>query len=137
MAQDASSAAVQKPVALIPGDWEGEYLDAYGHRGQLRMTLEESDGSVKGSYELTIADEDQADIQRGEIVGSIERGVVGLSFGSEKGDIRVEHKAQIRHAGGYALQALVGVVDPVPGTGLGGGVWIAWRFGQSGELART
>ena len=132
MAQATSPHPEGKPMTLQTGEWEGEYIDVYGHRGTLHMTLEDSAGSLSGKYELTIQSEDKPKVMTGEITGVVEGDSVGLTLAMGKNAEKAEYRAWIRHAGGFALQSLVGFVDPIPGSGFGGGVWVAWRFGKRG-----
>jgi len=117
-------------MSLEPGIWEGEYIDARGHRGQLRLTLEASEGRVRGKYELTLRTEDRPQVLTGEVDGDVDGGRVRLAVALGARRERVEHEAELQSAGSHATQAMMGIVRAAPQSDFGGGVWIAWRFGR-------
>ncbi len=140
------------PAKLEPGDWEGQYLDANGYQGRLRMrldTVDDAQGTVRGDAELTLRAEDRPQIIRGQIEGQVEdeddeqtraggqpadpgrgkgKGRLRLRLKVEGGPQgEIQYDARIRPAGSFAKQALFGFVDESPESNFGGGVWIAWR----------
>ena len=115
-------------VRLESGDWDGEYIDARGHRGRLRLSLDVGSEGVRGKYELTLRTEDQPQVVSGEVTGKVdgERVSLGLALGRERR--QMQYQATMRAAGSYAKAAMYGTVEAAPGSDFGGGVWIAWRF---------
>lgn len=119
---------------LRPGEWRGEYRDVNGFSGELSMDLESDDEEFSGSFELTIADEDEPVEIDGRVRGTVRDGEVAFEVLLAKmGDKPLEYTGELRDAGSYAQQALIGSVAPAADLNLGGGVWIAWRFGREGR----
>jgi len=120
------------------GRWRGEYLDAFGHRGRVELSLDEEGGEVQGRYELTFRTEDAPEKVAGEFRGRFEAGRVSFEAPLEAGkaDQRppqaVRFEAQLSPAGSFAGQAMFGLVTNVGTPNFGGGVWIAWRFEERG-----
>ncbi len=118
---------------LEAGEWRGEYLDVYGRHGKLTLRLAGVGAGLAGEYELTLRSEDAPQVLRGRVRAvPVETGV-RFELDQEKGAPLAFH-AQVRPAGGHAQQAIVGLVDAPAGSGLGGGVWIAWKY--SGTAAK-
>lgn len=121
---------------LRPGRWRGEYLDAFGHRGGIELTLEGEEGEVRGRYELTFRTEDAPQKVAGEFRGRLEAGRVSFEAPIEgrKEDQRppeaARFEARLSAAGSFARQAMFGVVSDPGAPNFGGGVWIAWQFEQ-------
>ena len=121
---------------VLTGTFEGQYLDAYGYRGRLRIDIQSvKEGQLLGSYELVLASEDKPQTISGRVLGIQEHGTVKLSlvFGEdikEQGDLA--YTAELQNAGSYAKQCIFGVVKAPSRSGLGGGVWIAWQFAERG-----
>jgi ribosomal 30S subunit maturation factor RimM len=118
-----------------PGSWDGEYIDAHGVRGTLRLRFEGNDERVKGTYEVRFRTEDQPQVIKGDLEGETREGRLRflLPIGERtdaRGDARekVGFDAQVSDAGSHAKQAIFGVVSGAPRANLGGGVFIAWRF---------
>lgn len=115
-------------VALESGEWEGEYIDAAGHRGKLSLKLDASADRVTGSYQLTLRAEDRPQIIRGDIQGvhSEDRLEMQLRLGESREEMK--YSAQVSSARTHAEQAMFGLVTAAPGSDFEGGVWIAWRY---------
>lgn len=124
---------MSQPARVGPesGEWEGEYIDAGGHRGRLSLRLDASADRVTGSYELTLRAEDSPQIIRGNIEGvqSEDRLELQLRLGESREEMT--YSAQVSSARTYAEQAMFGLVTAAPGSDFEGGVWIAWRYGGS------
>ena len=117
-----------KQTKLEPGVWEGEYLDVRGLRGKVRFVLRSVDKAVSGEFEMSLVTRGRPLVHKGSLEGSVDGTNVRLTL---KGPAQVlEHVAEVREAGSYAKQALIGVVRTSPGADWGGGVWIAWRFAR-------
>lgn len=135
------------PVTFEPGEWEGEYIDAYGYRGTLRLSIASDGEKLSGKYELTVRSEDQPQTFGGAVQGSVARSATGsdrvqmqLNLGPEgKGDAQtITYDAVVRPAGTFAKQALFGMVESAPTSDIaqanfGGGVWVAWLFDKSAK----
>jgi hypothetical protein len=122
-----TSSQQRKPI-LESGLWEGEYIDANGHRGELGLDLETSASTVTGTMELVVRTEDEPQVINGEIDGAVEGKSLRLHMVLEDRSEVIECVARVRSAGSYARQALTGTIPALPRYGLGGGVWIAWHF---------
>ena len=121
-----------KPDTAAPrlesGEWDGEYIDARGHRGRLRLTLDVTDGAARGKYELTLRTEDRPQVLTGEVTGKVDGERVSLSLALGRERRQLQYQATMRAAGSYARAAMFGTVEAAPGSDFGGGAWIAWRF---------
>lgn len=116
-------------MELDSGAWEGEYLDVRGFRGELEMKLEVEGDEVRGSYEMVVADEDEAMEFAGELRGTVEEDRVFFELEPlGPAGASVESTATIESAIPYAKQALVGELGPVKALNFGGGCWMAWHF---------
>lgn len=119
--------ATEQPVS---GAYEGQYLDAFGHRGNLYLTLSFANGNVTGSYEARLADEDDASrTLTGSIEGTYADNTLALEVTLDNGDI-LTLDAQGSDAGSYGNFGFYGLVNPPPSGNFGGGVWIAWNYNQ-------
>jgi hypothetical protein len=112
------------------GRWTGEYLDVNGFRGRITLDLDATDEGFDGEFRLEIRSEDAAQVLSGRLTGAVGKGEARLIWQPERGQVAepVTTRAEVRPAGSYARQAMLGVADPVPASNFGGGVWIAWRF---------
>jgi hypothetical protein len=119
-------------VALESGEWEGEYIDAAGHRGKLSLKLEATSERVTGSYELAVRAEDRQQIIRGEIEGLHSENRVEMQLRLGESKEAMKYSAQVSSARSHAEQAMFGLVSAAPGSDFEGGVWIAWRYRGSG-----
>jgi len=114
---------------LESGEWEGEYIDVRGYRGELQLKIETDGDTVRGAYELAVPDEHETAHYEGELRGHVEKDHVQLELPGLGPDREpIETTATIESALPYARQALVGRMDSVPEQNFGGGPWIAWRF---------
>ena len=123
----------EEPRPLSSGVFEGQYLDAYGYRGLLKIDVKTSDNRLEGNYELTIVTEDKPQVLTGRVEGTQERAAVRLrlALGKEgKEQKPLEYVAEVRPAGSHARQCMYGLVNAPKESGLGGGVWIAWEFAE-------
>ncbi len=122
---------------LLPGKWEGQYLDVNGHRGQLRMSLDYAGDTITGRYELRIAAEDKPQVIAGTLQGKTSGNRLNLSIPraadakQQQGRQPLAFDAEIRGAGSHAEQAMFGTIAGGVEGNFGGGVWIAWRFKRS------
>ncbi|MBM3501404.1 MAG: hypothetical protein FJX74_22345 [Armatimonadetes bacterium] len=121
------------PPDLEAGPWEGQYLDANGFRGTLRLDISRGGREFEGTFELDIRDEEGTQRMSGELRGTTENGIARIRWYRGKQGEPVETESRHVFAGSYARQALLGMGDPVPDTSFGGGVWIVWRFASKGE----
>lgn len=121
--------------AIQSGPWQGEYLDAYGHRANLRFDFDVTGDTVRGRFDLRVRTEDAPQSIRGELQGRVEGERVRFTVIVGKERRPVEFEAVVRPAGSHARQAMFGVVRDAPQQNFGGGVWIAWRFVTPQEKA--
>lgn len=119
----------------ISGQWSGLMYDIEGYRARLEMTLEESQGSLRGSVQVGLIESHDVREQRGEAVGKI----------SDKGEVTLEYQVEtapqetmVRFTGRlfpvqqHAKAALYGTYEvrtPREET-LSGGVAILWKYGK-------
>lgn len=120
-----------KPLKMESGVWEGQYLDVNGHRGTLRLTLEPKEDTLRGKYELKLITEDNPKVIQGNVEGQIEGTNIHMQLALGKTAQKVQYESHVCPAGSYAKQAIFGLVESVPQSNLGGGVWIAWKFAKS------
>lgn len=123
-----NAATCKQEPTIESGLWQGEYIDANGYRGDLRLTLVTSGDTLTGEIALKLRTEDQAQVIRGTVDGVAEYELVHLRSALEGVPEKIEYAAEVRPAGSYACHALFGTMPAVPQYNLGGGIWIAWRF---------
>ena len=143
------------PEDLESGIWVGEYIDANGHRGELRLELRPSGGRVTGRGELRIRTEDEPQVISGDLEGAVEDDPEEQAPGPARGEGRgrgkrvrlrlkgpgvpgpeMQYEGKIRPAGSHARQALFGVVGAMPRENFEGGVWYAWRYDRPSDQPR-
>lgn len=135
--QTESSRPIPPPAKLEPGVWEGEYIDVRGVHGTLRLDLDTVDAGFEGSYELRLRLRDQPKVYSGRLRGTLSEGKVQFEVALPQYEKRpgspetLKYDAELRDGGSYARQTMYGTVRSSPESLAGGGVWIAWRFGQT------
>lgn len=129
---------VDVPLTLEPGEWEGEYIDWRGVRGELLLRITPSGDTIQGEYELRLRVRDNPRIYRGRLEGRVEGGSVKFQVDvmprepAQGVSSRLYHEAQLASGGSFARQAMYGIVRNSPESSGGGGIWIAWRFNKPG-----
>lgn len=118
-----------EPPQLQSGTFEGQYLDAFGYRGRIRVDVESKEGVLQGKYEMVLATEDKPLVIAGHLDGKYGKsGEVMMRLTNEKTKVSLEYSAKLQAAGSFAKQCLMGVVKAPAKSGFGGGVWIAWQY---------
>jgi hypothetical protein len=115
-------------VRLEPGVWQGEYLDVRGIRGKLRFELRSVENGVTGEFELRLVSHGRPVVHTGEVQGKVDGSDLRMTLRGQEEVL--EYNAQLRDAGSYAKQAMIGTVLTSPRSEGAGGVWIAWRFAR-------
>ncbi|MFW9846478.1 MAG: hypothetical protein ACFFD6_07010 [Candidatus Thorarchaeota archaeon] len=133
MAQDDTESKIVDPKKGKTENWQGEYIDVFGHRGRLKLALTTLEEKVSGKYEFVLRTEDKAETKRGDIKGYAKGADIELDLihnpASNKGkSAEHRHSAKITSAGSFAEKVMVGKAKGLPEANLGGGIWIAWRF---------
>ena len=113
---------------LEPGVWQGEYLDVRGIRGKLRFELRSVENVVTGEFELRLVSRGRPVVHTGKVQGKVDGSDLRMTLRGQEEVL--EYNAQLRDAGSYAKQAMIGTVLTSPGSEGAGGVWIAWRFAR-------
>ena len=113
---------------MLAGQWEGDYIDVEGHRGQMAFDIEVDSGAVSGRFELVLATEDEAERTGGTLVGNTDQDGVRLRLAMPNGPA-VAAVLALASPTAFALQAAFGTLAPAPAMKLGGGVIMLWRFG--------
>ncbi|MET0464870.1 MAG: hypothetical protein ABW007_17030 [Chitinophagaceae bacterium] len=117
---------------ILPGTWEGDYIDVRGYKGILEMKIEARESELSGQFKLTVKDIDKPQIFEGSLKGESNEKETRLSlmiYDKESSqDLQFSHEIKITDAGTYASQCFYGMVTSVEKSVFGGGVWIAWHF---------
>lgn len=118
---------------LRPGIWEGRYIDAYGHEGNLQIQFETKENRLEGKYNLELISEDEPEVISGRIGGKIEKNIVRIELISRQSKEPILYEGKVVDAGSHATQCMKGLVDNTPENNFGGGVWILWRYKKSNQ----
>ena len=114
---------------LLPGNWEGHYLDVRGYRCNLKLSIKSEQERLSGKFQLEIPRglHDSQTLQGG-LSGEIKGEEVSLILEIGKKNDGLNYRAQLSDAGSHATQALYGNVVSTLNRDFGGGIWIAWRY---------
>ena len=115
---------------VMPGRWEGEYIDAFGYRSNLEFDLKTEGSSVQGRVQMELRTDDESVTISGSAEGEVKGGRGTFVIRLEGVDEELKHEVKVRDAGTHAQQAMFGIAESTGKSGFGGGVWIAWRFGR-------
>ncbi len=125
--------AEKEAFSFKPGVWQGNYLDAFGYRGEIKLHTESKGEEISGKFELVLASEDQPKVVSGSVSGKQKEGSVQLKMSVGKSQEPLEYSARIMNASSYATQCMSGMVTTPKNSDFGGGVWIAWRFKKGNQ----
>lgn len=131
-------------ATLKSGDFEGQYQDSNGPRGTIKLSIAVDKKKVNGRCNLVIRDTDEPGIYDGDAEGSFKGNGLRLKMTLrrlilpddqtqqdetyEEPPVVLESDIIVKDASSFAEQAIYGIVSASPGSGLGGGVFIAWSF---------
>ena len=129
--------------------YEGEYYDALGHRGQIKLRFGGAGAAADSDCEIVLAGEHEPVTFAGPASAPFAMPLDAASAGTqaryvlevasaaltsedttERTSVEATLTLHARTATPYALHALFGIIEVTGDPGLAGGVWIAWQYGE-------